>query len=66
MPAPIDYSQSSLYSSRCYKYNRHVRKFYSPPLAVLKQEKWRRKQINMLYLHGRPLFGTYQHDYRDV
>lgn len=32
--------------------------------AVKKQEKWRRKQIQILYYSGRPIFGKYVENFR--
>lgn len=32
--------------------------------AVKKQEKWRRKQIEILYCSGRPIFGKYIEKFR--
>ena len=40
------------------------RRYYRPTEAIVKQERWRRKQVNTLYEKGRPLFGKYTDDYR--
>ena len=34
--------------------------YYKKPLSVIKQEKWRRKQIYVYYESGRPLFGSFK------
>jgi hypothetical protein len=33
---------------------------YIPPLAQIKQEIWRQKQIQILYGSGRPIFGKFK------
>lgn len=32
--------------------------------AMQKQEKWRRKQIKVLYYDGRPIFGRYTESFK--
>ena len=39
---------------------------YKPPLPIIKQERWRRKQIHTLYETGRPLFGSYTELHRPL
>ena len=40
----------------------YIKKMSMSP-AMVKQEKWRQKQIKKYYYDGRPLFGKYEQKY---
>ena len=71
MPYVIDYDKPDTLPvyyvvRKTIKPEKPIHRLYKPTKAVIKQELWRRKQIQMLYLQGRPLFGTYVYDWRDI
>jgi len=50
----------------CIYYSPTHKHYYKKTIseAILKQEKWRQKQINTLYREGRPIFGKYKQNFQ--
>lgn len=50
----------------CIHYSPNHNQYYKKTIseAMLNQEKWRQKQIGLLYNQGRPIFGKYKQTFQ--